>query len=122
MVARTGTTSDCRRANDETDTASTAKVTPRRPRNAGLTRRPIVEVQKRLTCATKPGFYPDSADTGSLAHVVADVGRLGSVDHLADVELDERGEHVEETATSAQQHRDLVDLDLVEDSCGEGSL
>jgi hypothetical protein len=37
MVASTGTISDCRSANDETDTASTANVSPRRPRRAGLT-------------------------------------------------------------------------------------
>jgi hypothetical protein len=33
---------------------------------------------------------------------VPDVGRLGGVDHLADVELDESGQDVEEAATFAQ--------------------
>jgi hypothetical protein len=53
---------------------------------------------------------------------VSDVGRLGGVDHPADVEFDERGENVEKAAAFAQEDRDLVDLDLVEDAGLKGSL
>ena len=62
MVASTGTISDCRSANDETETASTAKVSLRRPRTAGLTRRlssaGLAGLANWLPNATSAAVYP----------------------------------------------------------------
>ena len=54
--------------------------------------------------------------TTSVADAVPDVGRLGGIDHLADLEFDEPGQNVEQAATVAEEDRNLVDLDFVENA------
>ena len=53
---------------------------------------------------------------------LADVGGLRGVDHPHDLQLNARRQHVEQSSTSAEEHRDLVDLQLVEHPSFERSL
>ena len=53
-------------------------------------------------------------DPGSATDAVADVGGLRCVDHPDYVQLDGRRQDVEHPESLAQQHRDLVDLHLVQ--------
>src|SRR5262245_60508178 len=55
-----------------------------------------------------------SWSAGSAADAVADVGGLGRVDHPNNLQLDARRQHLEQPTASTEQHRDLVDLQLVQ--------
>src|SRR5262245_52288572 len=48
------------------------------------------------------------------AHAVPEVGGLGPVDDADDLELDLPRQLLEEPPAAAEQHRNLMDLDLVE--------
>src|SRR3954469_15848123 len=67
---------------------------------------------------------PDSACgwCRSAADAVADVGGLRGVDDADDVQGDERGQQVEESAAGTEEHWDVVDLHLVEHPCLDGAL
>src|SRR5690242_19731937 len=49
----------------------------------------------------------------STADAVGDVGGVRWVDHLGDLQLDARRQHVEQPTTTAEQHRNLVALQLI---------
>src|SRR6266700_6745017 len=51
---------------------------------------------------------------GSATDAVADVCGLRRVDYPDDLQLDTRRQHLEQSAASAKQHRDLVELHLVQ--------
>src|SRR4051812_10471853 len=63
-------------------------------------------------------FKPDpqawTRVAGSATDAVANVGGLGCVDHPKDRQLDTRRQHLEQPAATTEQHRDLVDLHLVQ--------
>ncbi|MFD9664739.1 hypothetical protein ACFWAY_24450 [Rhodococcus sp. NPDC059968] len=49
-----------------------------------------------------------------MTEAVADMGGLRRVDHPNDLQLDARGQYLARSTTTAEQHRDLMDLQLVE--------
>jgi hypothetical protein len=53
---------------------------------------------------------------GGTDHLVADVGCCGGVDDADDLEFDLGWEDVEQAVAPAEQDRDLVELDLVQDA------
>ena len=53
---------------------------------------------------------------------VSDVCSLRGVDHSNNLQLNPRRQQVKKTSPTAEQHRDLVDLQLVEDTCGKRCL
>jgi hypothetical protein len=56
----------------------------------------------------------DHWSTGSATDAVADVCGIRRVDHPNDLQLDLRRQHVEQSTATAEQHRDLVNLQLVQ--------
>src|SRR5688572_9594102 len=60
--------------------------------------------------------------SGSATDAVADVRCLRRVDHPHDLQLDQRRQHVEQPAPLAEQHRDLMDLHLIQHPCLERPL
>jgi hypothetical protein len=67
----------------------------------------------RQVAVPLPALAPDA---------IADVGGLRGVDHPHDLQRDARRQHVEQSSTSAEEHRDLMDLQLVEHPSFERSL
>src|SRR5215212_7601515 len=69
-------------------------------------------IRKRsLSCRARPdhldGFEFSATDA------VADVGGLRRVDHPNDLQLDPRRQDVEQPTATTEQHRDLMDLQLI---------
>ncbi len=66
-----------------------------------------------------PPTHPDQPQprgrwsTCSATDAVADVCGLRRVDHPNDLQLDARRQHLEQPTATTEQHRDLVDLQLV---------
>src|ERR1700730_16200989 len=58
----------------------------------------------------------------SATDTVTDVGGVRGVDHANDLQLDPRRQQFEESAAATEQHRDLVNLQLVEHTRLEGLL
>jgi hypothetical protein len=54
-----------------------------------------------VRCVPRSGPAPNREVVHSVTDPVPDVGHLGGVDHLSDLQLDERGQDVEEAATAA---------------------
>jgi hypothetical protein len=52
--------------------------------------------------------------TGSATDAVAEVGGLRGVDHPNDLQLDTRHQHLKQPTATTEQHRDLMDLQLVQ--------
>ena len=64
-----------------------------------------------MSCNPQPA---GGGPPGSAADAVADVGGLRRVDHPGDLQLDPRRQGIEQPEALAEQHRDLVDLQLVQ--------
>jgi hypothetical protein len=62
------------------------------------------------------------ASTGSASNAIADVGGLRRVDHSNDLQLDPRRQHLKQPAATTEQHRDLVNVELVQHTSLEGPL
>jgi hypothetical protein len=60
---------------------------------------------------TRPTTTGEAATLPALAvDAVADVGSLWCVDHSNDLQLNARGQHLEEPTATPEEHRDQVDL------------
>src|ERR1022692_2184652 len=64
----------------------------------------------------------DDEPPGSATDAVTDVGGLRCVDHPDDLQLDTRRQQLEQPVATAEQHRDLVDLQLVQHAGLESAL
>ena len=66
-----------------------------------------------MSCNPQPA---GGGPPGSAADAVADVGGLRRVDHPGDLQLDVRRQGVEQPEPLTEQHRELVNLQLVQHS------
>jgi hypothetical protein len=73
-----------------------------------LRQRPIRQFTPTATTTRRP------LAAGSATDAVADVGGIRRVDHPNDLQLDTRRQHLEQPTATAEQHRDLVNLQLVQ--------
>src|SRR5262249_16151949 len=73
-------------------------------------RRPRLALSHRASHPTAQGWRAN----GSAPDAGADVGRLRRVDRPNDLQLDARRQDVEQPAATTEQHRDQVDLQLVQ--------
>jgi hypothetical protein len=62
----------------------------------------------------RPTTTKEALTIESAADTVTDVCGLWSVDHSNDLQLDSRRQHLEKSATAPEQHRNLVNLQLIE--------
>lgn len=67
----------------------------------------------RQVAVPLPALAPDA---------IADVDGLRGVDHPHDLQLDARRQHLEEPTATTEEHRDLMNLQLVEHPSFERSL